>query len=86
MPAGGTSPSVIASPLAIRSSPLQEAVSEEVQNESIELPGDESDHTGRKHALDPRMRSRADVFVLAEANVAALVSLPSSFVADLGIL
>jgi hypothetical protein len=52
MPAGGTSLSVIGSRLAIRSSPLQEYVSEEVQIESIELPGGDRDHTGRTHAFD----------------------------------
>jgi hypothetical protein len=57
--------------------PLREAGSKELRVERVE---DEEDQAGKKHVVDPLIRSAVENFVLTESELAGLVS--RLFVAD----
>jgi hypothetical protein len=67
------------SSISLRSGPLREASSQEHQVYPVEVPEDELDHTGKKHAVGPVMRSKAYIFIIAEPQLGltGLVSLLS---------
>ena len=66
-------PSKRASPSLMESStrwwprPLRHDGSQEPQIESAEAPEDELDPAGRKHAVKPLIRSRADIFAFSQS-------------------
>jgi hypothetical protein len=52
------------SSIPLRSGPLRGAGSQEPEIGSSEVLEDEPEHTGRKHTVDPLLRSGANVFAL----------------------
>lgn len=63
----GTSFSIMEFSTPWRSEPQRETGSQEPQIERVEALADELDRTGRKHAVKPLMRSRAEIFAFSQS-------------------